>query len=98
MLSRDLAIALRDAGLRWTPVYGDRFLEPDRDLDDEMFVLSDMVIEAVRLPDGTPALPFNGITEWAFDAFESSELFRVPDEEQLRALLVGTFESLEPLP
>ena len=98
MLSRDLAIALRDAGLRWTPVTGDRFLVPDRDLDDEVFVLSDMVIEEVRLPDGTPVLAFNGTTEWALDALEASEAVWVPREDQLRVLLGESFESLETLP
>jgi hypothetical protein len=79
-------------------VAGDRFLVPDRDLDDEVFVLSDMVIEEVRLPDGTPVLAFNGTTEWALDALEASEAVWVPHEDQLRVLLGETFESLEPLP
>ncbi len=98
MLSRDLAVALRDAGLDWTPDNGDRFLVPDRDLDDDVFVLSDMVIESARLPDGTPVLAFNGTTEWALDALEASEAVWVPREDQLRELLGDTFEGLEPLP
>jgi hypothetical protein len=71
---------------------------PDRDLDDDVFVLSDMVIESARLPDGTPVLAFNGTTEWALDALESSEAVWVPREDQLRVLLGPAFEGLEPLP
>ena len=98
MLSRDLAFALRDAGVRWTPVNGDRFLVPDRDLDDQVFVVSDMVIESLRLPRGQQVLAFNGTTEWALDSLEASEAVWLPREDQLRLLLGETFESLEPLP
>jgi hypothetical protein len=98
MLSRDLATALRAAGLRWEPQNGDRFLVPDRDLDDEVFVLSDMVVEQVTLPDGTRVLAFNGTTEWALDALEASEAIWLPSESQLRELLGAAFEGLEPLP
>ena len=38
MIDLDLARALRDAGLTWTPAAGDRFLVPDRDLDDMLFI------------------------------------------------------------
>ncbi|HEV7712345.1 MAG TPA: pilus assembly protein CpaE, partial [Asanoa sp.] len=72
MLSVPLAIRLRDAGLRWKPAPGDRFAIPDRDLDDEVFVLSNMVIAVYELPDG-PVIGFNGTTEWAMDDVEQSE-------------------------
>jgi hypothetical protein len=98
MLSRELALALRAAGLAWTPENGDRFVVPDRDLDEVVFVLSDMVIEEVTLPDGTQVLAFNGTTEWALDALEASEAVWVPSEAQLRERLGDAFERLEPLP
>src|ERR1700712_5675393 len=98
MLSRELAVALRNAGLTWTPENGDRFLVPDRDLDDLVFVLSDMVVEEVTLPDGTHVLAFNGTTEWALDALEATEAIWLPSEAQLREWLGDDFEALERLP
>ena len=89
-----LALRLRDAGLRWKPAPGDRFAIPDRDLDDEVFVLSNMVIAVHELPDG-PMIGFNGTTEWAMDDLEQSEAIWLPREDQLRELLGGTFHMLE---
>jgi hypothetical protein len=94
VLSVPLAIRLRDAGLRWKPAPGDRFAIPDRDLDDEVFVLSNMVIAVYELPDG-PVIGFNGTTEWAMDDVEQSEAIWLPREDQLRELLGGTFHMLE---
>ena len=98
MLRLDLAVALRGAGLDWTPTKGDSFSVPDREMDDTVFVVSDMVIEEVRMPDGTPVLAFNGTTEWALDALESNEAIWLPREDQLRELLGDGFESMEALP
>src|ERR1700755_3095370 len=94
VLSVPLAIRLRDAGLRWKPAPGDRFAIPDRDLDAEVFVLSNMVIAVYELPDG-PVIGFNGTTEWAMDDVEQSEAIWLPREDQLRELLGGTFHMLE---
>jgi hypothetical protein len=98
VLSIELGVALRDVGLVWKPQNGDRFFVPDRDLDDTVFVLSDMVIQELKLPDGTPLLAFNGTTEWALDSLEASEAIWLPREGQLRELLGDAFERLEPLP
>jgi hypothetical protein len=89
-----LALRLRDAGLRWKPAPGDRFAIPDRDLDEEVFVLSNMVIAVHDLPEG-PMIGFNGTTEWAMDDLEQSEAIWLPREDQLRELLGGTFHLLE---
>jgi hypothetical protein len=97
MLSRDLARALREAGLRWQPAKGDRFVVPDRDLDDEVFVVSDMVVEAVDVPSGGRILAFNGTTEWALDSVEAAEAIWLPREDQLRERLGDAFASLERL-
>ena len=98
MITRDLAVQLRRAGLPWSPANGDRFVVPDRDLDDQVFVISDMVIENLRLPHGQQVLAFNGTTEWALDSLEASEAIWLPREEQLRSALGDAFVSMELLP
>ena len=92
--SVDLARALRDAGLQWTPARGDRFVMPDRGMDSDVFVLSDMTIEVHSFPAG-PVIGFNGTTEWALDSVDDTDALWLPRESQLRALLGGTFVSLE---
>ncbi len=95
MISLDLATRLKDAGLAWRPVSGDRFAIPDRDLDGEVFVVSEMTIETVELPTG-PLVRFNGTTEWALDSIAQSEVIWLPHEAQLRELLGPAFRRLEP--
>ncbi len=97
MLDRDLAQALRNAGLDWTPAQGDAFLVPDRDLDEMVFVLSDMVVELQRLPRIGEVLAFNGTTEWALDSLEAAEALWLPREEQLRERIGDRLVSLERL-
>ena len=98
MLSLELALALRQAGVAWSPRPGDAFVVPDREFDDQVFVLSDMVVQTVTLPDGPPILAFNGTTEWALDSLEAHEAVWLPREDQLRTLLGAAFEALEPVP
>jgi hypothetical protein len=98
VLSLELALALRSAGVRWQPRPGDTFMIPDHDLDEQVFVLSDMVIETVNPPDGPPILAFNGTTEWALDSLEAHEAVWLPREDQLRAMLGSSFEGLERVP
>ena len=98
MLSFELSLALRDAGVVWHPAVGDAFVVPDREMDEEVFVLSDMVIQKVEAPDGPPLLAFNGTTEWALDSLEAHEALWVPREDQLRELLGSSFVSLERVP
>jgi hypothetical protein len=88
-----LAQRLREAGLRWKPALGDRFAIPDRDLDNEVFVLSNMTIQVQTMPEG-PVIGFNGTTEWALDDVELEEAIWLPREDQLRELLGGTFRGL----
>jgi hypothetical protein len=97
VLSFELAVALRDAGVVWRPTPGDAFVVPDRDLDEHVFVLSDMVIQTVEVPDGPPILAFNGTTEWALDNLEAHEAVWLPREDQLRELLGSEFGSLDRL-
>ena len=93
MIGVQLAQRLREAGLSWKPALGDRFAIPDRDLDDEVFVLSNMTIQVHNMPEGR-VIGFNGTTEWALDDVELEEAIWLPREDQLRELLGGTFRGL----
>jgi hypothetical protein len=93
MISVGLARRLRDAGLRWDPAPGDRFVVADRDMDDEVFTLSDMVAEVHDFPSGR-VIGFNGTVEWALDSVEARNSVWLPSETQLRERLGGTFRRL----
>jgi hypothetical protein len=95
VLSIVLARALREAGLTWTPARGDSFVMPDREMDAEVFVLSDMTIEVHEFPGG-PVIGFNGTTEWALDSIDLSEALWLPAEHQLRERLCDVFAGLAP--
>jgi hypothetical protein len=94
MISVDLALQLRAAGLKWRPESGDRFVVTQPEMTGEVFVLSDMTVEVHRLPQGD-VIGFNGTTEWALDSIEDSHAVWLPRESQLRELLSGTFRSLD---
>jgi hypothetical protein len=96
MITHDLALQLARRGLAWKPGSGDRFFVPDRDLDDEVFVVSGMSIEVSDLPSGTE-MRFNGTVEWALDSIAQSEVVWLPREEQMRAALGERFLRLERL-
>ncbi|MEU4687536.1 pilus assembly protein CpaE [Actinoplanes sp. NPDC023714] len=93
MLGVEAARQLKAAGLTWKPAPGDRFAVPDRDLDDELFVLSNMTIQVHDRPEGR-IIGFNGTTEWALDDVDLEEALWLPREDQLRELLGGTFRHL----
>lgn len=98
MITRDLAVSLRDAGLIWHPAEGDRFQldlpdEVELEAEADVFTVSGMTIEARQTPGGTD-LAFNGTTEWALDAVTLAEAVWLPREDQLRELLRGTFRRL----
>jgi hypothetical protein len=97
VISLELATALRDAGLRWKPARGDRFVVPDREMDEDIFVLSDMTVEVHALPEGT-VIGFNGTVEWALDDVDIAEAVWLPREDQLRGLLGSGFQRLEVVP
>jgi hypothetical protein len=96
MISTELALELARRGLPWSPASGDRFHVPDRDLDDEVFVVSGMSIEVSDLPSGLE-MRFNGTVEWALDSIAQSEVIWLPREEQLRDALGPRFVRLERL-
>jgi hypothetical protein len=98
MITRELAVALRDSGLVWHPAEGDRFQldlpnEVELEAEAEVYTVSEMTIEARQTPSGTD-LAFNGTTEWALDAVTLADAVWLPGEGQLRELLRGTFRSL----
>lgn len=94
MIPLYLAKALRGAGLTWTPARGDRFVVRDRDMDEQVFVVSDMTVEVHRLPLGT-VIGFNGTVEWALDDVDLDEAIWLPREDQLRDRLGPAFTRLE---
>ncbi|WP_336632244.1 MULTISPECIES: pilus assembly protein CpaE [unclassified Microbacterium] len=93
MISTDLALALRDAGLVWHPASGDRFQLDEPEFEADVFTVSEMTIEPRRYPTGT-ILAFNGTTEWALDSVALDDALWLPREDQLRELLRGAFRSL----
>jgi hypothetical protein len=93
MISIDLARKLRDTGLEWVPAEGDRFMIPDRDLDDHIFSISEMTVEVRKLREGK-WISFNGAVEWALDSIVQQEVIWLPSEAQVRDRLGRAFESL----
>lgn len=93
MVSIELARRLRAAGVRWEPAPGDRFILPDRDMDDDVFVLSHMTIDVHDFPTGR-VIGFNGTVEWALDSIEQEAALWLPSEDQLRERLGGAFVQL----
>lgn len=94
MITVDLAQQLRDAGLAWKPAAGDRFVVTDREMDEQVFVVSEMTIDVQELPAGR-IMKFNGTTEWALDSVDEHEVVWLPREGQLRDALGTRFVALE---
>jgi hypothetical protein len=94
VISVELARQLRDAGLRWEPASGDQFVIPDRDLDGQIFSISEMTIDVRNSPVGR-LIAFNGTVEWALDSIMQREVIWLPSEGQLRGLLGDRFVALE---
>lgn len=93
MISVELAKRLDAAGLEWVPSEGDKFAIPGRDLEGEVFTVSEMTIE-VQPVVGGKRIAFNGAVEWALDSIMQSEVVWLPSESQLRDRLGNTFREL----
>ena len=91
-LAADVVAALAERGVGWTPRSGDRFVFTERDLD-QVFVVSEMVIEVADLPSGR-LIRFNGTTEWALDSTPAEDVVWLPREDQLRQALGESFLAL----
>jgi hypothetical protein len=96
MISVELALRLRAAGLEWSATSGDRFVIPDREMDGDVFVVSELTIDVHQAPTG-PLIRFNGTTEWALDSVPQESVVWLPREDQLRAALGDRFRRLEPV-
>jgi hypothetical protein len=96
MISVELALRLRTAGLGWKPASGDRFVIPGREMDADVFVVSELTIDVHQAPTG-PLIRFNGTTEWALDSVPQEAVVWLPREGQLRDALGARFRRLEPI-
>ena len=94
MLTIELARRLSDAGLRWEPVSGDRFVVPVSGMENDVFVISEITVDVHHFTTGD-VIGFNGTTEWALDSVEQDKVVWLPREDQLRDLLGDGFERLE---
>ena len=97
MLRLDLARQLTTHCLVWWPQRGDRFVVPDRDMDEEVFVVSDLTVDVQEVPSGL-VLGFNGTTEWALDSLKTEQVLWLPREDQLREALGDRLARLERTP
>ncbi|MFB8145298.1 pilus assembly protein CpaE [Microbacterium sp. NPDC056003] len=97
MISTELAVALRDAGLVWHPRSGDRFQLDEPEFEADVFTVSEMTIEPREYPTGR-ILAFNGTTEWALDSVALEDALWLPHESQLRDMLGAAFRALRRLP
>ncbi|NLG72267.1 MAG: pilus assembly protein CpaE [Chloroflexi bacterium] len=86
MISLELALQLKEAGLEWKPAMLDFFALPDRQMDERIFVISDMLV-TVDVMQGLQVVAFQGASEWALDSLVTTEAVWIPREEQLRAML-----------
>lgn len=87
MISLSLAKRLKEAGLVWQAGVNDYFAIPDRDMDDRIFVISDL-LSNLSLLRGWPVVTFHGTAEWALDYILTKEVVWLPREDQLRQLLL----------
>lgn len=86
MLSLTLAQELKAVGLSWSPAKNDFFAIPDRQLDESIYVITDMTV-LVEMVNGQLAVTFHGAVEWALDHVFVADLVWLPTETQLRELL-----------
>ena len=94
MLSLELGQQLKSSGLEWSPASGDRFVLPVADMEDQVFVLSDITADVHRFATGD-VIGFNGTTEWALDSIDRDAVVWLPREDQLRERLGADFVSLD---
>jgi len=86
MISLALAQKLKKAGLNWSPIKNDFFVVPDRGLDEQIFVITDLAVIVEKLH-GQLSITFHGTPEWALDQVVITEAVWLPTESQLREML-----------
>ncbi len=88
MLTLPTARALKEAGLDWNAAKFDFFAVPERGLDEQVFVITDMPAALATLH-GQTVVTFEGAMEWALDFVAAVEVIWLPTEAQLRAELAA---------
>ena len=86
MISSELALRLKQAGLVWRPVERDFFMMPEHNLDEQIFVVSALPA-LVQNFHSEMSITFHGSIEWALDYVVLSEAVWLPTETQLRELV-----------
>src|SRR5262245_19418003 len=83
MIDIKLAHRRKHAGLSWQPAEGDRFLIPDRGLDEQVFVVNNLTT-LIQEYHGDRMVTFHGTSEWALDNVLLADVIWLPSETQLR--------------
>ena len=86
MISSELALRLKRAGLEWRPAERDFFMMPEHNLDEQIFVVSALPA-LVQNFHSEMSITFHGSIEWALDYVLLSEAVWLPAETQMRAVL-----------
>lgn len=94
MISVGLARELRQAGVRWEPRAGDRFVVDQAEMTELVLWVSDFTVDLHTFGDDK-ILGFNGTTEWALDSVAVADCVWLPREDQLRELLGSMLVRLE---
>lgn len=97
MISLPLARQLKQAGLVWRANVNDFFGIPDRDMDERIFVISELQAN-LDIFRGWPVVTFHGSAEWALDYILTTEVVWLPTEEQLREALIAALGDQAGLP
>lgn len=93
MISSQLALRLKAAGLVWRFAEGDSFAVFDQEQNTQIFVLTQLAAH-VQLINGYPVIAFHGSTEWAMDHVLTDEVVWVLSETQAREELERRLEAL----
>ena len=96
MISSELALRLKQAGLEWRPAERDFFMMPEHNLDEQIFVVSALPA-LVQNFQSEMSITFHGSIEWALDYVLLSEAVWLPAETQMRALLGDAIGADAPL-
>ncbi|MFO7539765.1 MAG: hypothetical protein R6X32_17130 [Chloroflexota bacterium] len=83
-----MAQQLKEAGLVWEAQTHDFFAIPERGMDEQIFVVTD-VMAYLELLKGWPVVTFHGTAEWALDYILTAEVLWLPTESQIRDQLAG---------
>lgn len=94
MVSLEMALQLKEAGLRWEPAEGDSFTVPNGDLNNQVFVLSPLSAH-VQIMKGHPFVMFHGSTEWAMDYILTQDVVWLLSETQVRAELEQRLDAFD---